>query len=91
MTWHVDMRLGLRKGPDLNRPIDALPERIGKLNTSIRAKIKIPFQVIKRRFGHVKVRYRGLANNPAHSTRRTHCPTCGLCAGNCWEPEDKCA
>jgi len=32
---------------------------------SIRAKVEHPFRVIKRQFGHVKVRYRGLAKNTA--------------------------
>jgi hypothetical protein len=31
----------------------------------IRAKVKHPFRVIKRQFGDVKVRYRGLAKNTA--------------------------
>ena len=31
----------------------------------IRAKVEHPFRVIKRQFGHVKVRYRGLAKNTA--------------------------
>lgn len=32
---------------------------------SIRAKVEHPFRVIKRQFGHVKVRYRGLKKNTA--------------------------
>jgi len=31
-----------------------------------RAKVEHPFRVIKRQFGHVKTRYRGLAKNRAH-------------------------
>ncbi len=31
----------------------------------MRAKVEHPFRVIKRQFGHVKVRYRGLAKNVA--------------------------
>ena len=31
----------------------------------IRAKVEHPFRVIKRQFGHVKVRYRGPAKNTA--------------------------
>ena len=33
---------------------------------SVRAKVEHPCRVIKRQFGHVKVRYRGLAKNTAH-------------------------
>ncbi len=31
----------------------------------IRAKVEHPFRVVKRQFGHVKVRYRGLMTPPA--------------------------
>ncbi len=31
----------------------------------VQAKVKHPFRVIKRQFGHVKTRYRGLAKNRA--------------------------
>jgi IS5 family transposase len=65
VTWHVAMRPGKRKTLNLNQPIDALTERIEKLKASIRAKVEHPFRVIKRQFGHVKVRYRGLAKNTA--------------------------
>ncbi|GAB3653515.1 hypothetical protein GCM10028813_25140 [Ramlibacter alkalitolerans] len=34
---------------------------------SIRAKVEHPFRVIKRQFGLVKVRFRGLAKNTAHA------------------------
>ena len=43
----------------------ALLEQAEKLKTSVRAKVEHPFRVIKRQFGHVKVRYRGLAKNTA--------------------------
>jgi IS5 family transposase len=33
---------------------------------SIRAKVEHPFRVIKRQFGLLKVRFRGLAKNTAH-------------------------
>ena len=36
-----------------------------KLKTGIRAKVEHPFRVIKRQFGHVKVRYRGLKKTTA--------------------------
>ncbi len=65
VTWHVAMRPGKRKMLDPTQPIDALTERIEKLKASIRAKVEHPFRVIKRQFGYVKVRYRGLAKNTA--------------------------
>jgi IS5 family transposase len=38
-------------------------DQIETLNASIRAKVEHPFRVIKRQFGHTKVRYRGLFKN----------------------------
>ena len=35
------------------------------LQWQLRAKVEHPFCVIKRQFGHVKTRYRGLAKNRA--------------------------
>ncbi|SIR51572.1 Transposase DDE domain-containing protein [Pseudacidovorax sp. RU35E] len=43
--------------------MDALTEKIERLKASVRAKVEHPCRVIKRQFGHVKVRYRGLAKN----------------------------
>lgn len=43
----------------------ALLEQAEKLKASVRVKVEHPFRVIKRQFGHVKVRYRGLAKNMA--------------------------
>jgi len=49
------------KGGDLD-PIDA---QINRIIAMVRAKVEHPFRVIKRQFGHVKTRYRGLAKNRA--------------------------
>jgi IS5 family transposase len=37
--------------------------KIEKAKAQVRAKVEHPFRVIKRQFGHVKVRFRGLAKN----------------------------
>ena len=65
VKWHVAMRPGKRKLLDKTDPEDALTEQIERIKASIRAKVEHPFRVIKRQFGHVKVRYRGLAKNTA--------------------------
>ena len=49
------------KGGDMH-PLDT---RINRIIASVRAKVEHPFRVIKRQFGHVKTRYRGLAKNRA--------------------------
>ena len=64
VRWHVAMRPGKRKKLDkAGNPIDALIEKVEKLKASIRAKVEHPFRVVKRQFGYVKVRYRGLKKN----------------------------
>lgn len=65
VTWHVAMRPGKRKLLDKADPMDALTNQVERIKASIRAKVEHPFRVIKRQFGHVKVRYRGLAKNTA--------------------------
>lgn len=64
-NWHVAMRPGKRRVLDKNTPMGAIMDKLEKTKASIRAKVEHPFRVIKRQFGHVKVRYRGLAKNTA--------------------------
>lgn len=64
VPWQVAMRPGKRRAlPDT--PWGQTIDRIEKCKASIRAKVEHPFRVIKRQFGHVKVRYRGLMKNTA--------------------------
>jgi IS5 family transposase len=49
------------KGSALH-PVD---DQINRIIAIVRAKVEHPFRVIKRQFGHVKTRYRGLAKNRA--------------------------
>jgi IS5 family transposase len=65
VRWHVAMRPGKRKALDLDKPQDVIAEKVEQLKASVRAKVEHPFRVLKRQFGHVKVRYRGLAKNTA--------------------------
>lgn len=62
VEWHVAMTPGKRRALG-KRGVDAIKERIEKIKASVRAKVEHPFRVIKRQFGHTKVRYRGLAKN----------------------------
>ncbi len=65
VRWNIAMRPGRRKLLDKTQLIESLTDQIERLKASIRAKVEHPFRVIKRQFGHVKVRYRGLAKNTA--------------------------
>lgn len=63
VTWHVAMRPGKRKALDKDTPIGTMLDKLEHIKASIRAKVEHPFRVIKRQFGHTKVRYRGLMKN----------------------------
>ena len=65
VTWHVAMRPGKRKALDKDNEADAMIDKAEKLKAGMRAKVEHPFRVIKRQFGFVKVRYRGLKKNTA--------------------------
>ena len=62
--WHVAMKAGKRRALGKSA-YDRLCERIEKLKAQVRARGEHAFRVIKRQFGYVKVRYRGLTKNTA--------------------------
>ena len=64
VAWQLAMRPGKRKAIK-HTPWGHLLDQAERLKASIRAKVEHPFRVIKRQFGHVKVRYRGLKKNTA--------------------------
>ena len=68
VNWNVAMRPGKRAALDKTKRVDQLTNQVERLKASIRAKVEHPFRVIKRQFGHVKVRYRGLKKNTAQLT-----------------------
>ena len=59
------MRPGKRRALSKDSAVDALLEQAEKLKAGIRAKVEHPFRVIKRQFGFVKLRYRGLKKDTA--------------------------
>ena len=63
VAWHVAMRQGKRKALRKTDAADVLIDAAEKLKASVRAKVEHPFRVIKRQFGYVKTRYRGLKKN----------------------------
>lgn len=65
VQWNIAMRPGKRRQLDKADPIERITEELEHIKARIRAKVEQPFRVIKRQFGHVKVRYRGLAKNTA--------------------------
>ena len=65
VNWLVAMRPGKRKVLDKSTPMGTILDELEQVKARMRAKVEHPFRVIKRQFGHVKVRYRGLAKNTA--------------------------
>jgi hypothetical protein len=65
VNWHVAMRPGKRKALDKSTTMGAILDQLEQAKARIRAMVEHPFRVIKRQFGHVKVRYRGLVKNTA--------------------------
>ena len=65
VRWNVAMRPGKRRALDKSTTVGQLTDQLERLKASIRAKVEHPFRVIKRQFGHAKVRYRGLKKNTA--------------------------
>ena len=59
------MRPGKRRALNKDNTADMMLDHAEKLKAGIRAKVEHPFRVIKRQFGYVKVRYRGLKKNTA--------------------------
>ena len=54
----------MRKAPK-GSPLQPVDAQINRVIAMVRARVEHPFRVIKRQFGHVKTRYRGLAKNRA--------------------------
>src|SRR5271170_3225908 len=65
LRWEIAAKRGRIQAMQDGRKKRAL-EGIEKRKASIRAKVEHPFRVIKRQFGLMKVRFRGLAKNTAH-------------------------
>ena len=65
LQWHIAARPSdIAKLPDGRRK--AAVQKREHRKASVRAKVEHPFRVIKRQFGLMKVRFRGLAKNTAH-------------------------
>ncbi|MBI1398351.1 MAG: IS5 family transposase, partial [Betaproteobacteria bacterium] len=65
VQWHIAARRSdIAKLPE-GRKKEA-EKKQERRKASVRAKVEHPFRVIKRQFGLMKVRFRGLAKNTAH-------------------------
>jgi IS5 family transposase len=67
LQWEIAAKRGRIKAMPDGRAKRKL-EKIEHQKASTRARVEHPFRVIKRQFGMMKVRFRGLAKNTAHLT-----------------------
>lgn len=57
---------GKRKALDKESPIGAVLEKLEQTKASNLAKVEHMFRFVKRKFGYVKVKYRGLTKNKSN-------------------------
>ena len=65
VNWQIAMGPGKRKALNKESEADSLIDQAEKIKAGIRAKVEHPFRIIKRQFGFIKVRYKGLKKNTA--------------------------
>jgi IS5 family transposase len=62
VVWRIAMKRGKLKAM-AEGPLKSMTETIEQLKAKVRSRVEHPFHVVKNRFGHRKVRYRGLEKN----------------------------
>jgi len=65
VDWQIARRPSSRKPAEKAGRLGRVIDEIEHLKASVRAKVEHAFRVVKRQFGHTKVRYRGLTKNTA--------------------------
>jgi len=65
VVWQIAARRSTYQKHGKRSVLYRVKRRIEKAKAQMRAKVEHPFRVIKRQFGYVKVRFRGLAKNTA--------------------------
>ncbi len=68
VIWQIAARRGTYSKLNKRGLIYKAKRKIEYLKAQTRAKVKHPFRMIKRQFGYVKVRFRGLMKNTAQLT-----------------------
>jgi hypothetical protein len=63
-------------------------EKINRIIAKVRARVEHPFRILKRQFGYVKTRYRGLAKNPPSSSRCSRWATCSWSGESGWHEHE---
>ena len=64
VSWNIAIRRGIIKA--LPKALRELAEPVERALSQVRAVVEHPFHIVKNRFRHKKLRYRGLFKNTAH-------------------------
>ncbi|KAF1307427.1 IS5 family transposase [Pseudomonas putida] len=70
VIWQIAARRSTYKKLGKRSPLYKAKRKIEKAKAQVRAKVEHPFRVIKRQFGYVKTRFRGLAKNTVQLVTR---------------------
>lgn len=65
VIWQIAACRSTYKKLDKRSALYKVKRKIGRAKAQVRAKVEHPFRAIKRQFGYVKTRFRGLAKNTA--------------------------
>ncbi|MBP5142992.1 transposase, partial [Pseudomonas chlororaphis] len=68
VIWQIAARRSTYKRLSKRSVLYKAKRQIEKVKAQTRAKVEHPFRVIKRQFGYVKTRFRGLVKNTAQLT-----------------------
>ena len=78
VIWQVAARRNNYKKLGKRSALYKAKRKIEKAMAQVRAKVKNPFRLIKRQFGYVKTRFRGLAKNTAKLVMLFALPNLGM-------------
>jgi IS5 family transposase len=81
VSWNIAVKRGIIKA--LPKRLRDLAEPVERALSQVRAWVEHPFHVVKNRFRHKKLRYRGLAKNTAqlHTLFALACLPWPVCPG----------
>jgi len=77
VIWQIAARRSTYKKLSKRSALYKAKRKIEKAKAQVRAKVEHPFRVVKRQFGYVKVRFRGLQRTRRNWSRCSRCRTCG--------------
>ena len=90
MIWQIAARRSTYKKLGKRSTLSKAKRKIEKAKAQVRAKVEHPFRVIKRQFGYVKTRFRGLTKNTAQLVTLFALSNLWMARDSCWKMQDRC-